>query len=645
MPSTATNRLQGLTTSVAVKPPCITVATTNITLSGLQTISGVTVVEDDRVLVKGQSTASENGIYNASTGSWTRAKDFDGVLDAVSGTRILIRRPGSSLAAEYELTSADPIVIGTTELTFSLRYGANATYDTTEGEIAASASVVNSNYPIGWVDRYGTNTIPGTTDMSAAFNAAYAVAKQTRCTVVYGATAPYRLNSPINCTQTRGVVTNDESGMNATDGNAAIIIAHTGHGFDLSASTDFEFNAMTAKSLAGTVPNTLFFVARPVSGAGAGGHRFNNIHTTSACTFRHVWYTYGSEENNYNDCFIYNSQPGSSLFNHNVSNPAGFSSSFMTIATGAQSNTTHRHRGGTYYQLGDSGLQNEVVFSLEGASNFTFRDGLWFCPEGLAYVSVSGTSSTNFLTVDSIRGEPGGSTPTYGIYATANAVQLNWTLINAHFQCSQEALYFGDDAEAQFITVLGSSNGSTGKLVNAYDISRSLIQHSANTCVFRTGGTAANNTFIGSRSALTFSGTDTLNTGFDQALGEYWATNDRYTAASTACTGALTTAVVWKVVKAGQLVTLTLPSTVGTTSAAASFTYGVALPAQYRPAADIRQPCVIQDNGASLNQAGFIEIAASTGVIKVYKDIVGTGNWSAAAGGGTPAASSVSWRL
>lgn len=177
MPSSATNRLQGLTTSVAVKPPCITVATSNITLSGLQTISGVTVVEDDRVLVKGQSTASENGIYNASTGSWTRAKDFDGDLDAVSGTRVLVVSAGSN-GVEYELTTTDPIVIGTTALTFTLRYGANATYDQTEAEIAAGVTVVNYALPVCCVDRYATNTTPGTTDMQAAWSAAIDVAYQ-----------------------------------------------------------------------------------------------------------------------------------------------------------------------------------------------------------------------------------------------------------------------------------------------------------------------------------------------------------------------------------------------------------------------------------------------------------------------------------
>lgn len=52
------------------------VATTeNITLSGLQTIDGVLLVAGDRVLVKNQSTASQNGIYVASASAWDRSLD------------------------------------------------------------------------------------------------------------------------------------------------------------------------------------------------------------------------------------------------------------------------------------------------------------------------------------------------------------------------------------------------------------------------------------------------------------------------------------------------------------------------------------------------------------------------------------------
>lgn len=146
MPSTTTRLIDGLSASVAVKAPCVAVATSNITLSGLQTIGTVTVVEDDRVLVTGQTDAEDNGIYVATTGQWQRAQDFDGNRDAVQGTRVLVRSTGSD-GIEYELVTANPITIGTTELTFELRYGANATYDQTAAESAAGVVPADTSLP------------------------------------------------------------------------------------------------------------------------------------------------------------------------------------------------------------------------------------------------------------------------------------------------------------------------------------------------------------------------------------------------------------------------------------------------------------------------------------------------------------------
>jgi hypothetical protein len=118
MPATSTDRLYGLTTSVAVKPPCIVVSTTPIILSGLQTIGSTTVAQDDRVLVTGQANSVDNGIYTASTSAWQRATDFDGVRDAVSGT-IVIVHDSNGVLNTWKLETLDPVVIGTSGLVFS----------------------------------------------------------------------------------------------------------------------------------------------------------------------------------------------------------------------------------------------------------------------------------------------------------------------------------------------------------------------------------------------------------------------------------------------------------------------------------------------------------------------------------------------
>ena len=51
--------------------------TANITLSAAQTIDGIVLAVGDRVLVKDQTTTSQNGIYVVAAGAWTRALDAD----------------------------------------------------------------------------------------------------------------------------------------------------------------------------------------------------------------------------------------------------------------------------------------------------------------------------------------------------------------------------------------------------------------------------------------------------------------------------------------------------------------------------------------------------------------------------------------
>jgi len=76
-PSWTINDLTSFPTSNFKKS--VRVATTaNITLSGLQTIDGVLLVNGDRVLVKNQTALPQNGIYIALSGTWARSTAADG---------------------------------------------------------------------------------------------------------------------------------------------------------------------------------------------------------------------------------------------------------------------------------------------------------------------------------------------------------------------------------------------------------------------------------------------------------------------------------------------------------------------------------------------------------------------------------------
>lgn len=116
-----TSRRDGLTTSLGVKAP-VRVATTAALalLSGLQTIDGVVLAAGDRVLVKDQANTVNNGIYDVNSGNWTRSKDADGNLDLAKGTSVIVTDGATNGGLFYKCTAANPIVIGTTALTWAL---------------------------------------------------------------------------------------------------------------------------------------------------------------------------------------------------------------------------------------------------------------------------------------------------------------------------------------------------------------------------------------------------------------------------------------------------------------------------------------------------------------------------------------------
>lgn len=116
---TTVDRIRGSLSSTAVKAPVRVATTANITLSGEQTIDGIAVVADDRVLVKDQTTTTENGIYIAATGTWARAADWDDERDVITGTQVLVNYGTTNADTRWKVSTADPIVPGTTSVSFA----------------------------------------------------------------------------------------------------------------------------------------------------------------------------------------------------------------------------------------------------------------------------------------------------------------------------------------------------------------------------------------------------------------------------------------------------------------------------------------------------------------------------------------------
>jgi hypothetical protein len=142
--------VDSMSNGLDVKASVRAATTANITLSNTQTVDGVALSVGDRVLVKNQSTGSQNGIYVVASGSWTRATDFDNSPDVeVSpGTFFFVEEGTTQADNGYVVSNDTAITIGTTEITFSQFSGA--------GQITAGAGLTKSGNTldvVGTADR------------------------------------------------------------------------------------------------------------------------------------------------------------------------------------------------------------------------------------------------------------------------------------------------------------------------------------------------------------------------------------------------------------------------------------------------------------------------------------------------------------
>jgi hypothetical protein len=114
------NYVDAARSGLDVKQSVRVTTTGNITLSGTQTIDGIAVVSGDRVLVKDQTTASQNGIYIVANGAWTRSSDADANAEVTSGLFTFVEEGNTQAATGWVLTSTGTLTVGTSPLTFGL---------------------------------------------------------------------------------------------------------------------------------------------------------------------------------------------------------------------------------------------------------------------------------------------------------------------------------------------------------------------------------------------------------------------------------------------------------------------------------------------------------------------------------------------
>lgn len=161
------------------KMPCKVAVSGNLILAApVTSLDGVSIYTGDRVLLFGQTVGSENGIYVLNSFSrLERAIDFTYTDDAYSGILVLINF-GTYALKTFRLSTADPIILGTTTINFAIYStgsgtsgggtGTSGTSGTTGTSGSAGSS--GSSGPIGPTGPPGTSGASGSSGSSGYGN-------------------------------------------------------------------------------------------------------------------------------------------------------------------------------------------------------------------------------------------------------------------------------------------------------------------------------------------------------------------------------------------------------------------------------------------------------------------------------------------
>ena len=130
-------QLQGLDVKNSVRVATTANGTLASAFANGQTVDGITLATNDRILLKDQSTGSENGIYTVNaSGAPTRATDFDADSEVTGGTFFFVEEGTVNADNGFVMTNDGTVTVGTTALVFTQFSGA--------GQITAGSALTKS---------------------------------------------------------------------------------------------------------------------------------------------------------------------------------------------------------------------------------------------------------------------------------------------------------------------------------------------------------------------------------------------------------------------------------------------------------------------------------------------------------------------
>ena len=164
------------------------VTTTNITLTGgaPAAVDGVSLSVNDRVLVTGQSTGTQNGLYyvsvlgSGSNGTWLRTSDGNETGEIEAGMIVMVTEGSTYADTQWKLITDNPITIGTTALVFTQNYYANSINSGSSNvTVYSNASVVISSAGTANVLVVNANTVQTTANLIPTANVTYSLGNTT----------------------------------------------------------------------------------------------------------------------------------------------------------------------------------------------------------------------------------------------------------------------------------------------------------------------------------------------------------------------------------------------------------------------------------------------------------------------------------
>lgn len=410
----------------------------------------------------------------------------------------------------------------------------------TPAESTAGVTPTNLQYVPGHVDRYGTNTTPGTTSMDTAFQAAINQARVGGADVVWGDTGLYALTGvntlvggsltnpkPLDCT----FATNKaQHGINfrqittpavnlPPNTRAGILVSHGLYTvFDLTGCEHFTFYDLSlVTNNGGTYPETCFLTARNSTGESNLPRFYNTI--VAGFFSNAVLYNYASEDGLYvgNYWANYATDSDSKVVRLTAHNISALTSTFTTIYSGSITTTDHQFFGGQFAHFG--GQPTSDVFELETCTGLKVYGAWMSCNSqsapGRSYFYVNMTHGpSSRIRLHDIVGEDTTHYSSYGICigGEGSGSCADWTIADCYLPNTISPIFANSGTTIYAWNIAGVSQQATHALTCS-NMSYSSVNFGAGLAV-TISGTSLQNYLVGDCSHLSVT-TRSNDTWFD----------------------------------------------------------------------------------------------------------------------------------